>query len=582
VPDFASITIVTPALGLLLTTSLLMAAPAKEEDPAARAQATLQQVSKLPLDHQRVWLRLIEQRYGWAVLLTLKPEDARLEQARVAKILRQKTVGWNELTLLLRDLDQREKAAIARLVRQYRTEVYETFQKRPRDLMDRQDAWYRIWSLWEKAGSPPEQQDRLMDWLAAAIKACGKDSITPLPPDPKFGEGVELVPEQLVKKLTQPAVPPAPPSQPADDFVPLPDVVARTPLPVRVLDSRRAREPAKRPADAIVGRRAEKNQPDGLLAAAPSDTPPPVTPPPVMLPAARTFPLVAIDDPQEFTTPPAPPHPELAVVIERGLLVATERSAEAALARIAQADAGEAKPQTVGTWQQPSELPKARMVDAPPEPPAAASPQVALPPRAISRADGDASGAESLRKPAALNDVSALVPHKAVDFAVSRTPDAKEYQVERKPLGPDPAPSLSSQPPAPPSTPSEPHAEVNIAELGTRIEGINLSLRNLEGDLHEKREFTVDQLDSLLSRLDILVLRQKDLTLFRDLVSPRDQAKVGQIDSPRSLVAAMGTHIAELRIRVRDNQSAPEAERAAALKRLDELSDRLATMTAEK
>ena len=54
----------TPALGLLLTTSLLMAAPAKEEDPAARAQATLQQVSKLPLDHQRVWLRLIEQRCG--------------------------------------------------------------------------------------------------------------------------------------------------------------------------------------------------------------------------------------------------------------------------------------------------------------------------------------------------------------------------------------------------------------------------------------------------------------------------------------------------------------------------------------
>ena len=94
---------------MLLTTCVLMAAPAKEEDPAARAQATLQQVSKLPLDHQHVWLRLIEQRYGWAVLLTLKPEDAKHEQARVAKILHQKTVGWNELIDVLRQLDQRER-----------------------------------------------------------------------------------------------------------------------------------------------------------------------------------------------------------------------------------------------------------------------------------------------------------------------------------------------------------------------------------------------------------------------------------------------------------------------------------------
>ncbi len=175
-PDLASVTIVTPVFdGLLLTTCLLMAAPAKEEDPAARAQATLQRVSKLPLDHQRVWLKLVEQRYDWSVLITLKPEDAQRERDRVAKILRQKTVGWDDLVNFLRDLDQREKAAIAHLVRQYRAEVYDTFHKQPRDMVDRQDAWYRIWSLWEKSGSPPEQQDRLMDWLADAIKVSKKD-----------------------------------------------------------------------------------------------------------------------------------------------------------------------------------------------------------------------------------------------------------------------------------------------------------------------------------------------------------------------------------------------------------------------
>ena len=155
-------------------------------------------------EHQRVWLRLIEQRYSWAVLLTLKPEEAQREQARAAKLLRQKTIAWNDLLGFLRQLDQREKAAIARLVRQYRSEVYETFRKQPRDLVDRQEAWYRIWSPWEKAGSPPEQQDRLMDWLADAVKASTKDSIGPLPPDPKFGVDLQLVPEQLVKQLAQP------------------------------------------------------------------------------------------------------------------------------------------------------------------------------------------------------------------------------------------------------------------------------------------------------------------------------------------------------------------------------------------
>ena len=195
---------VTPLLGLLLTTCALMAAPAKDDDPAAQAQATLQRAAKLPRDHQRLWLRLIEQRYDWALLLTLKPDDAKRERARVEAVFRQKTVAWNDLIELLGQLDRREKAAISRLVRQYRTDVYETFGKRPKELVDRQEAWYRIWSLWEKAGSPPEQQDRLMDWLAGAIKASAKDSIGPLPPDPAFAADAPLVSEQLVKQLSQP------------------------------------------------------------------------------------------------------------------------------------------------------------------------------------------------------------------------------------------------------------------------------------------------------------------------------------------------------------------------------------------
>ena len=75
-------------------------------------------------------------------------------------------------------------------------------------------------------------------------------------------------------------------------------------------------------------------------------------------------------------------------------------------------------------------------------------------------------------------------------------------------------------------------------------------------------------MDSLLSRLDILVLRQKDLTLFRDLITPREQARVGQIDSSRSVVATMGTRIAELRARLRETSPCPRPIATAALKHL--------------
>jgi hypothetical protein len=460
-------------LGLLLTTCLLTAAPAKEEDPAAQAQAILQRLAKLPPDYQRVWLRLIEQRYDWSVLLTLKPDEAQSERERVAKLLHQKTIPWDDLVGFLRQLDQREKAAIARLVRQYRAEVYDTFRKQPHDMVDRQEAWYRIWSLWEKSGSPPEQQDRLMDWLADAIKASTKDSIRPLPPDPKFGDDIPLVSEQLVKQLTQPpGAKPTAPRQPADEFPPRLEQQVHGPLPLRVPDPHGAVGPTRQPAETFLARRSENLAGMPLPAETPSAAVPPVH---VMPPLAG--------DPNELTRPPAAPHQALVVVVPPEDWTAAESS----LAAVAKADPAIAKPQPI-----------------------------------------------------------------------------------------------QDRPPALPAVEADQHAQVNVEELGTRIEGINLGLRNLEGELNEKRDFTVDQLDSLLTRLDILVLRQKDLTLFRDLIGVDEQARVGQIDSARPLIATMGTRIAVLRIRLRENETLPEAQRAAALRRLDELSDRLATMTAEK
>ena len=409
----------TPALGLLLTTCALMAVPAKEDDAAARAEATLQKVAKLPPDHQRVWLALVEQRYGWSVLLTMKDEDAKAEQARVAKVIRQKTVGWNDLVVLLGQLDRREKAAISRLVRQYRTQVFDTFDKRPQDMMQRQDAWFRIWSLWEKAGSPAEQQDRLMDWLAAAIKASNKDSIGPLPPDPKFGEGVELVPEELVKQLMQPPKEPQGPpqvaGQPAEEHVPVPELVAREPMELRVPDSRQSLEPMKRPAEDINVRCAE-SEPPMLIAEAPW----------AIMPQQRTFVSNVIDGLADFDTSFDRSKLSIAFANPREVLRPSGRFAEATeQSEIRSA----AEPQEIAAARLPHDLTAARKMEMPPPDQAGDNVQAApglapvvVPPRVVERAQTAAADVDTRERRKSITTPS---PNCRTS---NRTSDYQEYR----------------------------------------------------------------------------------------------------------------------------------------------------------
>jgi hypothetical protein len=554
---------VTPAFGLLLTACALLADPAADKEPSARAEATLQQVVKLPPDYQQVWLRLLEQRCDWAALIMMKPEDAQRERERVAKILHQKRVAWSDMLGLLRQLDQREKASVSRMVRIYRTKVYDSFHRRGKELVDRQEAWYRIWSAWEKAGSPPEQQDRLMDWLADAIKASSKDTLGPLPADPKFGPDVELVPAALVERLRQQqsqriAAQSLPPRG-EEANVPTPEPPLRGPLPLRVPDSRSSIGRTER----LRGEGRTMRAAAVLAAELECETPEPLgTTPSVRLPNPRSVPKVELD-PLKVTSLPAPSRYAARIVVNSkatdpapGLDELVVKSGEGA------------KPQAINGTRPPAELPPPRAVAAPPETSVAGlTPAVSLP-NVPSVAVG-AAVPETPRQSVPRGDVIAMLPRKLLQSTTIEPEAPMSHTVERKPLSNDAAAD-------------DRHAKVNVEELRTRIEGINLSLRTLEGELNDKRELTADQLDGLLSRLDILVLRQKDLALFRDLIAPREQARVGQIDSSRAAIATLGTRIADARTRIRQNESLGEKERAAALKQLDDLSDRLATLTAEK
>ena len=554
----------TPALGLLLTACSLLADPAADKDPSARAEATMQRVAKLPPDYQQVWLRLLEQRCGWAALLTMKPDDAQRERQRVAKILHQKNVAWSDLLALLRQLDQREKAAVSRMVRVYRTAVYDNFRQQGKELVDRQEAWYRIWSAWEKAGSPPEQQDRLMDWLADAIKASSKESLGPLPADPKFGPDIELVSPALVQRLReeqsrQRVAQSSPPRRQAEAAVPRPEVPVHGPLPLRVPDPEWSIERADQPETGALARRGEVS-PTAAIADVPS----------VRLPKRLSRPALADPDPLEVTALPAPPRYAAQITVDYKASDEVNRAEEV----IAKSGSESAKPQAMIGTRPPSELPSPHAIAPQAEAPSASLAASAPLPAAVTPRQSAAAAPELSNEPAPRGDVLAMLPHKLLQSTVIEPDGPAVHTVQRQPLGAD---HLKTDAAAA----DVQHAQVNVEELRTRIEGINLSLRTLEGELNEKRELSADQLDGLLSRLDILVLRQKDLALFRDLITSQEQARIGQIDSSRAAVATLGTRIAEMRTRVRQNETLAEKDRAAALKQLDDLSDRLATLTAE-
>jgi hypothetical protein len=464
-------------LGLILAAGTMLAmlvsgAPAKAEDAATRAEAALGRLAALSQAQQRVWLGQLEERWARAARLTLDPAEARREQARAAALLgqldpdqrsrtdRRSVAARETLAELLGQLDRREKTAVSRLVRQYRLLVQNSFRDQPARFVERREAWFRVWSRWEAAGSLADEQDRLIDWLEAAIRRSRPGSIGPLPREPSFGLAPSVAP---IAKVQPPA---AAPLESAPVPVRLPEPAVSIPRP------REAWCPVPQVAGTPVHRA-------GLPA---DEIPPAVSALPVLLPAAKI----------------SPP----------GILNVESRPAE--------------------------------------------------PPRAALR-----------------DDLLAMLPEKAEE------PSARAGEDRDSPA---PAPlAREAAPSSPGPAASGEQVQVDLPGLAVRIAGVNLALRTLEGELEEKHEWSADQLHGALSRLDILMLRQKDLGLFRDLLPPRERAKAGVIESPRQALAALAARIAEARSRLHGAEAdGGDAACRTALRRLDELSDRLAGLAADK
>jgi hypothetical protein len=170
----------------LLAGVTLLAPPPPVNEADDAAHETMRRVAALTPPQQQAWLRELKARLDWANRLTLSPEDAAQQRQRVAELLKQKTVSFQTALELVRQRDAREKEAVTHLVERYRSQVFETFQGQGPAFSDRQEAWYRVWRLWEAAGSPTDQRHLLMLWLDGAIRNSRPGHVAALPADPTF------------------------------------------------------------------------------------------------------------------------------------------------------------------------------------------------------------------------------------------------------------------------------------------------------------------------------------------------------------------------------------------------------------
>lgn len=195
----------------------LLAPPAgPAEDALAATPAAPEPFAGMDPAAQQQWLRDILTRLDRANRVVLGPDEVARQRARSVGLLRQinrgETISQTQLLSLLRQTDAQEKAAIGRLARQFRVQVYHTFRRRRGVFTRRRAAWNRVLASWEAAGSRFEQQDRLLDWLQAAIQVSLPETLAGLPPDPEFRSETDvsqaIVRSRPAKRIEEPMAPP--------------------------------------------------------------------------------------------------------------------------------------------------------------------------------------------------------------------------------------------------------------------------------------------------------------------------------------------------------------------------------------
>ncbi|MDY0167647.1 MAG: hypothetical protein RBS80_13960 [Thermoguttaceae bacterium] len=616
------------AFGLALACMALFGVAA-ETGSDDRVEALLQQVARLEPDQQQRFLFWIESRLNRANAVVLSAQEAAAARATLHRNLRRETVTWPELRLLLGELDRHENLALQELTRQYHLRTLLGTFRSSRDTSEqREQAWLDVYAVWQAAGRPLARQHELLDWLTTAADRSTAGTVAGLPAVPSFAADslASLLPvmptRQSLAKLSLPQPAPAAPTAAPDPpvAVALNDPPAPTPAPDPPAEVASPDRPATVAAPDPPSPPAAPEPPAAV--AGPS---PPVSP---ALPALAQKVAVSADrlDPAALTvrkrvaafaaggdgqTPTASDSapvlpagtagsvapdrsarrskdPQIAALPPGSLPQRTTSAAVSAMGEAASVPEMAVSP-TVPVTAEPiadtvvSERPAEKRQTLPGRPPLPSAitveddaPQVAGPDRS-----------EAMAKPGtalARNEhgMSRTVRELPITFS-----DAEGRP--REEASPKEASPFIAEKPLPAATPeplpktetgetghTQPAVVVNVEELRSRTAGTNMALQALEAELHERRDWNIDELARLVTRLHTLTLRVEDMHLFREIVPEETRRLISAVDSPRPAITLVASKIAEARQRIIDGPyHGTEAERQGELAQLDEFSRRL-------
>jgi hypothetical protein len=536
----------TPSISFFFAGLMLLAPPPVSPNKAdADARETLRQVFAMKRPQQQAWVRELKARLEKANSLTLSAEEAAKQRDHVNSLLQQKSVSFQTALELVRQRNAREADAVHQLVQSYCSQIYLTFEGQGPTLAERREAWYRVYGLWEAAGSPSDQRDRLIAWLEGGIHSSLPGKIAPLPPDPTFTPRES--PSKLArKKATTPAATGEAAKKAAQSAKPA--EAAKTPGSVSPKPADTVKKPedaSGKPADTVKKPEDASGKPADM-AKNPED--------------ASGKPADMVKKPEDVSEKPAEAETIPAEPAQKPEET-SKRSPEPAKRP------EESKPEPAKKADEVPQKPaepakKADETPAKPEPTKKADVIPQKPAEPAKKADETPAKPEPAKKPAETWKRSKPSREECVVAAASAVP----HRVQMPPQ---------------PAAPSQ--VRVNTEELTAQIAGSNLALRTLEADLDEKRAWDAPHLEAIVHRLDVVITKNRDLTLFRDLISPAEQALVGRIASPRAAITQLAARITEVRRRVEASDGAGSpSQRQAELQRLDALSVRLRKLAAEK
>jgi hypothetical protein len=127
----ANMAIIRRGVLLLAILATCAAAWADDKKPGEPNRALFEQVKKMSSAEQQAWLAQLERRALLAAQLTLPPDEAAKQQARIKKVLHQKVVTWQVLGQVLAETEAREKSVEVARLPELKEETVKADTKKP-------------------------------------------------------------------------------------------------------------------------------------------------------------------------------------------------------------------------------------------------------------------------------------------------------------------------------------------------------------------------------------------------------------------------------------------------------------------